>query len=150
MDPTDLRILKALQTNPTIPISELAEIVGLSQTPCWRRLKRLEGDGTILRRAVILDPARLGLTVNVFAHIRLKQHDEETLEALDRETQRHPQIVECFSMSGDSDYMLRVVVHSVDHYDKFLKKVLLHMPGVASINSSFALQCVKSTTDLPI
>jgi Lrp/AsnC family transcriptional regulator len=94
--------------------------------------------------------AKLGLTVNVFANVRLKQHDEETLNALDHQVQSHPQIVECFSMSGDSDYMMRVVVRTVEDYDYFLKKVLLHLPGVASINSSFALQCVKMTTDLPI
>ncbi|MHC0054692.1 Lrp/AsnC family transcriptional regulator [Actibacterium sp. D379-3] len=150
MDETDRNILRHLQNSPSLPIAELAVKVGLSHTPCWRRLKKLEADGVIVGRAVILDPKLLGLSVDVFAHVRLKQHDEQTLEALERATQNYPSIVECFSMSGESDYVMRVVAGSIDEYETFLKKVLLHLPGVASINSSFALKRVKMTTALPI
>lgn len=150
MDEMDRKILRAMQTFPDLAIAELAEKVGLSHTPCWRRMKKLEADGSIVGRAVILDPHHLGLGVNVFAYLRLKQHDEETLEALEQAAQDYPAIVECFSMSGESDYMMRVVVGSIDEYERFLKKILLHLPGVASINSSFALKCVKMTTQLPI
>src|SRR3546814_11687901 len=83
---------------------------------------------------------------DLFAQLRLKQHDEDTLEALERATLDHPAIVECFSMSGEYDYMMRIVVGSIEEYEMFLKKVLLHLPGVASINSSFALQRIKMTT----
>lgn len=150
MDEIDRKILRLLQAEPNLAIGALAEKIGLSHTPCWRRLKKLEADGVIVGRAVILDGAKLGLGVDVFAHIRLKMHDEQTLEALENAVQAHPSIVECFSMSGESDYVMRVIVGSIDEYERFLKKVLLHMPGVASINSSFALQRVKMTTALPI
>lgn len=150
MDKIDRKILASLQANPQWSVAELASDVGLSHTPCWRRLKKLEENGVIRERAVILDPLLLDLTVNVFAELRLKQHDEETLEALEAQARDHPEIVECFSMSGQGDYLMRVVVRSVGDYEVFLKKVLLHLPGVGSINSSFALNCIKLTTRLPL
>lgn len=149
MDETDLKLLRALQAHPEIALADLGPLIGLSQTPCWRRLKKLENQGIIRGRAVLLDPAALGLTVNVFAYIKLKSHDEETLEALERAVGEHPEIVQCFSMSGESDYMLRVIVSNVEAYERFLKRKLLHLPGVASINSSFALKRIKETTALP-
>ncbi|MEO7170159.1 MAG: Lrp/AsnC family transcriptional regulator [Pseudomonadota bacterium] len=150
MDKIDRKILASLQANPQWSVADLASDVGLSHTPCWRRLKKLEESGVIRERAVILDPLLLDLTVNVFAELRLKQHDEETLEALEAQARDHPEIVECFSMSGQGDYLMRVVVRSVGDYEVFLKKVLLHLPGVGSINSSFALNCIKLTTRLPL
>lgn len=150
MDETDRRILRTMQSEPDISISALAEKVGLSHTPCWRRLKRMEADGIVIGRALLLDARRLGLSVDVFAHVKIKTHDEQTLEAFERATIDHPQIVECFSMSGDSDYLMRVIVGSIEDYERFLKKILVHLPGVASVNSSFALQRIKMTTALPI
>jgi Lrp/AsnC family transcriptional regulator len=150
MDAVDREIVRALQQQPEISIVDLAEKVGLSHTPCWRRIKRLEDDGIILGKALLLNPQAFGLTVNVFANVRLKQHDEETLEALERAVHDLPEIVDCFSMSGDSDYLLRVIVKSIDEYELFLKKTLLHMPGVASVNSRFVLKRVKTTAKLPI
>jgi len=150
MDETDLKILRLLQDRPEISVVDLAEQVGLSHTPCWRRIKQLEASGAIRERVVILDPKTMGLDINVFAHVRLKAHDEDTLVALEQATWDLPEIVDCFSMSGESDYILRIVVRSIEDYERFLKKVLLHLPGVASINSHFALKCVKKTTKLPI
>jgi Lrp/AsnC family transcriptional regulator len=150
LDEMDRRMLRALQAEPGISVADLGDQVGLSQTPCWRRIKRLEADGVIQRRAVILDARKLGLPVSVLAHLRLHRHDEDTLEALERQTLDHPAIVECFSMSGESDYVMRVIAASIDDYERFLKKVLLHLPGVASINSSFMLKHVKMTTDVPV
>lgn len=150
MDQIDRRILGILQDNPDLPTSELAERVGLSNTPCWRRLKKLQADGIIRGRTLLLDAAALGLTVNVFADIRLKQHDEETLLALENAVRRQPEIVECFSVSGESDYMMRIITRSIEDYEVFLKKVLLHLPGVSAVNTRFALGCVKMTTALPI
>ena len=150
MDDVDLRLLRTIQSEPDLPVAELARLAGLSQTPTWRRLKRLQDEGYISGRAVLLDAGRLGLTVNVFAYIRLKHHDEETLESLEQEVHQHPEIVECFSMSGDSDYVLRIMVRSVEDYEKFLKRVLSHLPGVAYINSSFSLKRVKLTTKIPL
>jgi len=133
-----------------MPVGELAGHIGLSQTPCWRRLKRLEVDGVIRGRAVLLNPVALGLGVTVFASLKLRQHDESTLDALEQAAQDRPEIVECFSMSGESDYIVRVVIRSIHAYEQFLKKVLLHFPGVGAVHSSFALKCVKLTTRLPV
>ena len=150
MDETDRKILRTLQKHPALTVVELAQKVRLSHTPCWRRLKKMEEDGIIQRRNIVLDQNALGLSVNVFAHVRLKQHDEETLEAFEQKAQSLPEILECFSMSGESDYLFRIVAASIEDYERFLKKVLLHLPGVAAVNSSFALKSVKVTTDLPI
>lgn len=150
LDMTDRRLLRAVQELPEASVAELAEAAGLSPTPCWRRLKRLEQQGTIRRRAVLLDAAQLGFAVGVFANIKIKQHDELTLEAFEAAVNDHPEIVECFSMSGDSDYVMRVLAQSIEDYERFLKKTLLHLPGVGSINSSFALKTVKLTTDVPV
>ncbi|MBN9074100.1 MAG: Lrp/AsnC family transcriptional regulator [Rhizobiales bacterium] len=150
MDAIDIKILDELQRNPDIPVTELAIRVGLSHTPCWRRVKKLEKDGAIKGRAVLLDASALDLHVVVFASLRLRQHDEETLEALESATRDRSEITECYSMSGDSDYILKLVVKSIDEYENLLKKVLLHLPGVAVINSHFTLKCIKNTTHLPI
>ena len=150
MDEFDRKLLRAHQAEPELTVQELAERVGLSHTPCWRRLKKLEADGVIKGRAVILDPEALGLSITVFAQIKVKQHDEHTLEVFERSARARPEIVECFSMSGDSDFLLRIVTGSVSDYEQFLKRTLLHLPGVGSVNSSFALKCVKFTTMLPI
>jgi Lrp/AsnC family transcriptional regulator len=150
MDDMDRKILRALQNSPELSVAELAQQVGLSHTPCWRRVKQLEASGAIQERVVILDPRIMGLGISVFANIRLKEHDEDTLEAFEQAALDRAEIVDCFSMSGESDYIFRVVVESIDQYEQFLKKVLLHFPGVASVNSHFALKCVKKTTKLPI
>jgi Lrp/AsnC family transcriptional regulator len=150
VDDTDIKILRKLQERPDISMVELAQEVGLSHTPCWRRVKQLEANGAIRERAIVLDPKVMGLDISVFAHVKLKAHDEDTLEALEREACARPEIVDCFSMSGESDYIFRIVVKSIDEYEVLLKKVLLHLPGIASVNSHFALKCLKRTTKLPI
>jgi Lrp/AsnC family transcriptional regulator len=149
-DSFDRKILAMLQTDPAITMADLAAAVGLSQTPCWRRIKQLESAGVIARRAVLLDPRRLGYPVNVFAHIRIGKHDEGTLEAFEEQVRSYPEIVECFSMTGESDYVMRILARSIEDYERFLKKRLLHLPGVTSVNSSFALKAVKLTTDIPV
>jgi Lrp/AsnC family transcriptional regulator len=150
MDSLDKKILRTLQTQPELSLEELGTEVGLSHTPCWRRIKKLEDDGVIVERAVILNPDLLDLSVTVFAHVKLKQHDEDTLEALELAASERPEIVECFSMTGESDYLFRILTQSVSSYEIFLKKTLLHFPGIASVNSSFALKRIKLTTKLPI
>lgn len=150
IDAFDRKIIGIVQAEPDIAVQALAERVGLSHTPCWRRLKKLEESGVIKGRAVLLDADALGLPIAVFVHIRMKSHDEETLEAFERMARSQPEIVECFSMSGEADFLLRIAMPSVAGYETFLKKVLVHMPGVGSVNSSFALKCVKFTTMLPV
>ena len=150
MDRIHRRILSALQDDPRLTAADLAEKVGLSHTPCWRRLKRLEADGVIADRPVLLNPLALGLVIDVFAEVQVAQHDEATLEALEQAVQDLPEIVECFSMSGRQDYLMRVVATDTAAYERFLKKVLLHLPGVAHVRSSVILRRLKSTTKLPI
>jgi Lrp/AsnC family transcriptional regulator len=150
MDTTDRKILRFLQDHPEVSMADLAKEVGLSHTPCWRRVKQLEESGAIQERAVILNPAMMGLGINVLANIRLKAHDEDTLEAFEQAARDRPEIVDCFTVGGESDYAVRIVVGSIDAYEQLLKKVLLHFPGVAAVNSHFALKCVKNTTKLPI
>jgi Lrp/AsnC family transcriptional regulator len=150
LDSVDLKIVRAVQDHPDFSIAELAAHVGLSHTPCWRRLKRLEADGIVRERVTLLDAQKLGLGMNVFVQVKLKQHDEDTLNALEQAARERPEIVECFSMSGDSDYLFRIVVSSVDEYERLLKTVLLHLPGVGACNSNFALKCVKLTVKLPV
>lgn len=146
----DWKILRVLQAEPELSINALSDRVGLSHTPCWRRLKRLEEEGVIAGREVVLDQSKVGLGVDVFANVRISHHDEDTLEAFADAVHSHPQIVECFLVGGDSDYLLRVVTGSIEEYERFLKKVLVHMPGVAAVNSRFAMRRIKLTSRLPI
>ena len=150
IDSFDRKILRCLQAEPHLSIADVAERVGLSHTPCWRRLKRMEAAGIVLGRPFLIDPAKLGFPVNVLAHVRLKDHKEEVLEAFETEVFKHAEIVTCYSMSGDSDYVLRVLARSIEDYEIFLKRVLLHLPGVGSINSSFAMKRLKQSLDVPI
>lgn len=150
MDAIDVKILRELQRNTALSMPELAEKVGLSHTPCWRRVKRMESEGIITGKALLLNPEKLGFPISVYAEIVIASHDEETLQSFEDEICRHAEIVECFSMSGDSDFLMRIVVKNVSHYEAFLKRVLLHLPGVGSVNSRFALKPIKLTHDLPL
>jgi Lrp/AsnC family transcriptional regulator len=149
IDEVDRKLLRLMQRYPDRPVIELAENTSMSHTACWRRIKRLESDGIIERRVVVRDLAALGFTVNVMANVRLKQHDETTLEAFESAVQKHAEVVACFSMTGDSDYLLRVIARSIEDYERFLKKILLHFPGVAAVSSNVALKKVKLTTEVP-
>lgn len=150
LDDADLRILRALQDDPQLTMAALAERVGLSHTPCWRRVRKLETGGTITGRSLGLNPEHLGFGVTVIAEITINAHDEQVLTAFESAVQAHPQIVECYSMSGAADYIIHVIVRSIPEYETLLKRVLLHLPGVGSINSRFALNRVKFTTNMPL
>lgn len=149
MDETDLKILRCIQEFPQHSVTELAKKVGLSHTPCWRRLKHLEESGAIQGRAVILDPKFMGFDVSVLALVNLEIEDEKTFEAFEKAALDNPHIVECASVSGNSDYLLKVVVRSVTEYENILRKTLLRLPGVKGIHSQFVLKQVKNTTKLP-
>lgn len=150
LDEYDLKILRVLQESAGYSMAELGERVGLSHTPCWRRIKRLEAEGVILGRVTLLNPKILNLGVTVHAYVIIKSHDEESLNAFESAVEGINEIVECYSTSGDKDYLLKIVVDSVDHYERFLKQTLVHLPNVASVNSTFALKQVKYTTRLPL
>lgn len=150
LDDFDRKILRALQENADYSMADLGNLIGLSHTPCWRRLKRLEAEGIIRGKVTLLDPQMLNLGVTVYADVIIKSYDEPSLNAFESSVQSVPEIVECFATSGDKDYVLRMVVDSVEHYEQLLKKTLIHLPNIASINSTFALKQVKYTTELPI
>ncbi len=150
LDDFDIKILKALQENADYSMNELGDLVGLSHTPCWRRIKRLEADGFIRGKVTLLNAKQLKLGVTVHAYLTIKSHDEASLLAFESAVQDVKEIVECYATTGDKDFLLRVVVDSVDHYEQLLKQTLVHLPNVASVNSIFALKQVKYTTALPL
>ena len=142
MDTFDLQILRELQADAEISMQELGEKVGLSHTPCWRRVKKLEEAGVIKRRVTLLDPEQLQLSVNVFVQVSLGVQQEEALNAFEAAVQTIPEIVECYTVSGDRDFLLRVVVEDVTAYERLLKSTLVHLPEVANMSSTFALRQV--------
>ena len=150
LDETDRKILVLLQEDGPLTQAELAKRVALSQTSCWRRVRQLEDSGVIARRVVLVDPRAVDLTVSVIASVSLTEHSDENRASFEALVAARPEVVECYSMTGDRDYMLRVVVRDVEAYDHFLTTHLLHHPAVASASSSFALKQVKYTTALPL
>lgn len=149
-DSIDLKLLRTLQAEPNLSVAELGEKIGLSHTPCWRRLKKLEAEGLILERNVVLDADALGLHITVFCFVRLKQHDKASMEAFENSARAHPNVLQCYTMSGEQDYMLRVVTNSIKTYENLMKNDLLSLPSVGQVNSSFAMSEIKNTTVLPI
>ncbi|MBC3767788.1 Lrp/AsnC family transcriptional regulator [Neptunicella marina] len=150
LDKFDKQILRTLQQNATISMAELSVHVGLSHTPCWRRVKRLESEGIILRKVTLLSNKKLNLGVSVFIYVSLKNHDEGALNKFESAVQDIDEIVECHTTSGDKDYLLKVVVESIEEYEHLLKSKLTHLPNVDHLSSTFALKQVKYTTELPI
>ena len=150
LDRIDRRILVELQYRADMSMQELGDRVGLSHTPCWRRVKRLEEGGIIRRRVALLDPAHLDLAVNVFVNVNLKRHQENALSRFEEAVQDVPEIVECYTVSGETDFLLRVIVADVSAYERLLKRTLVHLPEVGNLTSTFALRQVKYTTALPL
>jgi Lrp/AsnC family transcriptional regulator len=150
LDSFDLHIIRELQSDADISMAELGERVGLSHTPCGRRVKKLEDMGIIRGRVTLLDPERLNLSVNVFVQVSLGVQQEEALNRFEDAVQSIPEIVECYTVSGDRDFLLRVIVEDVGAYERLLKSTLVHLPEVANMSSTFALRQVKYTTELPL
>lgn len=150
IDDFDRSILRAYQQDPGISMDELGLKVGLSHTPCWRRLRKLEEAGIIRGKSLDLDREALGLSVVVLAQVRLRQHDEQTLLDFEAGVQRQAEIVDCYLVAGDHDYFMKIVCSDAKEYERLLKKTLLHLPGVVSINSHFCLNEIKHTSRLPL
>jgi DNA-binding Lrp family transcriptional regulator len=150
MDAVDTRILHALQHDARLSIADLAAQAGLSPTACWRRLRLLEERGVIDRYVTLLDPAAVDLSVNVFVSISLEKQVGPALAAFEAAIRDRPEVMECYLMTGDSDYLLRVVVPDLASYERFVMDHLTGVPGIASIRSSFALRPVKYGTALPL
>ena len=149
MDETDKKILTLLQQNSTQPLADIARKVGLSVTPCWRRVQKLEEDGIIRGRVALLDAERLGLGMSVFVAIKINEHSSEWLKNFARKISGYDEVVEFYRMSGDVDYMLRVVVKNMSAYDQFYKKLISDV-SLKDVSSSFAMEEIKYTTSLPI
>ena len=150
IDGFDLQILRELQADADISMQQLGERVGLSHTPCWRRVKKLEDAGVIRSRVTLLDAECLRLSVNVFVQVSLGMQQEDALTRFEDAVQTVPEIVECYTISGDRDFLLRVVVEDVSAYEQLLKRTLVHLPHVDNLSSTFALRQVKYTTALPL
>lgn len=150
LDAIDARILNELQRDGRLTITELGERVGLSTSPCLRRVKLLEDRGVISGYVALVDQNRVGLEVNVFASIRLERQREEQLEHFNAAVAQWPEVMECYLMTGTRDYLMRIVVGSLGDYERFIKDKLSRLDGVASIESSFALSRVKHSTAVPI
>ena len=150
LDAIDRRILTELQGNARISNAELAEAVGLSPSPCLRRVRALEAAGVVKGYAALLEAAEVGLPISVFVQVTLERQIERALEAFETAIQDRPEVMECYLMTGDADYLLRVVVSDLAAYERFLKEHLTRVSGVASIKSSFALNQVKYSTALPL
>ncbi len=150
LDGIDLKILKALQEDGKLTNNALAERVGLSPSPCLRRVNLLEEKGVIARYVALADSAKLGLPVNVFVSVTLDRQIEENLDAFEVAVTKRPEVMECYLMTGESDYLLRIVVPDLAAYERFLKQHLTRIPGVANIRSSFALKQVRYQTVLPL
>ncbi|MDR3472273.1 MAG: Lrp/AsnC family transcriptional regulator [Devosia sp.] len=150
LDQIDRKILSALQNNGRLTNQDLSAQVGLSASPCLRRLKQLEQDGYISRYVAIVEPRSLGLDITAFARVSLEQQDSKMLDAFERTVASWPEVMECYLMSGDTDYQLRVVTRSLADYEIFLRERLTKVPGVAKIQSSFAFRPVVYRTALPV
>jgi Lrp/AsnC family transcriptional regulator len=145
MDSIDYKILRALQDDASISIAELADRVGLSQTPCWKRIQRLEATGVIAKRVALVTPEKIGLGLTVFVSIETSDHSGEWLERFAEFVSKMPEVMEFYRMAGDVDYMLRVVVSDMAAYDMFYKRLIGAIP-LKNVTSRFAMQRVKSTT----
>ncbi|WP_458735233.1 Lrp/AsnC family transcriptional regulator [Zobellella taiwanensis] len=150
MDSFDRHILSLLQQDATLALKDLAEAVNLSTTPCWKRVKRLEEEGYIRARVALLDGERLGLGLSVFVQIKTQRHDSRWLARFAETVTAFEEVVEFYRMSGDWDYMLRVVVADINAYDRFYKKLITSTEGLSDITSSFAMEQIKYSTALPL
>lgn len=149
LDLFDRRILDILQQDSGVAIADIAERVGLSSTPCWKRIKRLEHEGVIARRVAILDRNLLGLGVTVFVEVRTADHSDQWRKAFADAVSLIPEVVEFYRMSGDVDYLLKIVARDIADYDRIYCK-LTKAAALYDVSSSFAMQEIKSTTALPL
>jgi Lrp/AsnC family transcriptional regulator len=149
MDAIDRKILSVLQENAALSVAEIGSRVGLSSTPCWKRIQRLEADGIILKRVALVDQERIGLGVSVFVSIETGDHSQDWLDRFAKTVAAMPEVMEFYRMAGDVDYMLRVVVPDIAGYDAFYKRLIAAVP-LKNVTSRFAMEKIKSTTALPI
>lgn len=149
MDEIDRKLLGLLQQDCTLSIAEMADRVGLSPTPCWKRIQKLEAAGVVLRRVALVDPARVGMGLTVFVAIEAGSHSPEWLERFAAAVEAMPEVLEFHRMAGDVDYMLRVVAADMAEYDAFYKRLIAVVP-LKNVTSRFAMERIKSSTAVPL
>jgi Lrp/AsnC family transcriptional regulator, cysteine-sensing transcriptional activator len=149
MDVFDKKILDILQQDCTLPVSQVAEQVGLSTTPCWRRIQAMEKAGVIKSRVAIVDPEKINVGLAVFVMVKTNQHNPDWLEKFSRSITEFPEIIEFYRLSGDIDYLLKIVVPDMKAFDMFYKR-LITQADFSDISSSFAMEELKNTTRLPV
>ena len=149
MDAIDRKILAVLQDDAALSVAEIGSRVGLSSTPCWKRIQRLESEGIILKRVALVDQDRIGLGISVFVSIETGDHSQEWLDRFAKTVTDMPEVMEFYRMAGDVDYMLRVVVPDIAGYDAFYKRLIAAVP-LKNVTSRFAMEKIKSTTALPL
>jgi len=149
LDAIDRKILTVLQEDASLSVAEIGDRVGLSSTPCWKRIQRLEAEGVILRRVALVDQNKIGLGITVFVSVESADHSEAWLKTFASAVSAMPEVMEFYRMAGDVDYMLRVVVPDIHGYDEFYKRLIATVP-LKNVTSRFAMERIKSTTALPI
>jgi len=150
LDATDLAILRLIQADASLSLGDIAKEVGLTQTPCWKRIRRMEEAGIITGRVTLVNAEKLGLGISVFVAIETGDHSAAWIESFAKTVADMPEIVECWRLGGDVDYLLRVVVSDMTAFDGFYRKLTARVTSLRKVTSRFAMECVKSTTALPI
>ncbi|GEM79883.1 transcriptional regulator [Vibrio superstes NBRC 103154] len=150
LDRTDKTLLTMLQKDATVSLADLSEAVNLTTTPCWKRLKRLEEDGVIQNRVALLDPEKLGLSFTAFVLIKTSDHSHEWYQQFVETVSEFEQVMEFYRMAGDYDYMLKVLAKDMQSFDNFYKTLVNSVSGISNVTSTFAMESIKYTTELPL
>jgi Lrp/AsnC family transcriptional regulator len=150
LDGKDHAILHLLQRDAGLTSTDISRQLNLSQSPCWRRINRIETAGLVKRRVALLDREKLGMEVVVFATLNLSAHGREQIDRFEKEIRAFPEVVECYTMTGAWDYMLKIITRDVRHYEKFIREHLLTMPAIREMHSHIAVTEIKNTTELPL
>ena len=150
LDAVDAKILDLIQHDAGLSVAEIAERVGLSSSPCWRRIKRLEDDGVIQRRVTILDREKLGLDFEVYCTVKLSLPTKDNLDTFEQSVKRWPEVVQCATVTGSADYELRIVTRDMHAFDEFLRDKILSLGLVSNIESRIVIRAVKNSTAVPL
>lgn len=150
LDKLDRQILRILQADASIPIQQVADQVGLSVNPCWRRIRRLEAEGVIQGRVALVDPAKVGLGLTIYVRVKTREHSAAWASQLHEVIAAMPEVLECHRIGGDVDYLLKVVVRDMAGYDRTYKELIRRLPALAEVSALFSMERLKSTTGLPI
>lgn len=147
---SDISILEIIQTDASLSSGDIAERINLSQSPCWRRINRIEKSGLIKKRVALLDRSLLGMEVVVFASVKLTTTARQNMHEFEKEVRRHCEVQECYTIAGIWDYMLKIVTRDIRHYEKFVRNVLTVNSAISDLNSHIAVTEIKNSTELPI